>query len=684
MLRPTWFLLVAALAASPAAAAPGDDDGRGGGFDHDHALRAVALGLAGAELTAELTFAVRTTGPEVIALDLGLGLPLPADATVTAVTLADGVTRRAGTRTAASTADASVAAIDDAAPAPRRQGYVLVSANEARQVSVRLGLPSAGRRTLTLQVHAPTCVLDERRWAQVPTAWAPRLRGAAGARQASTAEVAQLRAACLGSSDGRDHAGDGAHDRVWLGLPDPALRRLQPRPARVQVRAEQFGDDDHHQLARVELALGRALTPMPVAPHVVVLLDASRSLDDGDWDVQRALVDAFLARAPHGTRVAVLAYTRTTRPVVAGWVEAGAARRALRRPLATLVRGNGSEVSAAVAEAARLLAAVQGERRVLLVSDQLLRLREQGRAAELHQLLPAGVRLIAVDVRGGELLTRHDESRFAAAAAATGGIAMTSEDRPAQAEPAPFDATALWRPTSLDRISVGAAAWTELAPPSGPAACAGLRRGDDAAFDLAEGTGCSWWATSPARAAGPIQVRGLLWNQPWTGGATAVASAALARQLGPTPPRPDLAAMWRRAAEAGGHVGPAWSLLVTWGSGGGYQDTPSIMGGSICDCGGPGDVGFGRGQGRPPRPLEPLLRAAVARCLVSGVGLEIALETTRSEIVAVEVTARGADPTGRRAGVDVATCAEAAIWDTPFEFDGADHAASTFTIQAPR
>ena len=113
MLRPTWFLLVAALAASPAAAAPGDDDGRGGGFDHDHALRAAALGLAGAELTAELTFAVRTTGPEVIALDLGLGLPLPADATVTAVTLADGVTRRAGTRTAASTA----AAVHVACPA---------------------------------------------------------------------------------------------------------------------------------------------------------------------------------------------------------------------------------------------------------------------------------------------------------------------------------------------------------------------------------------------------------------------------------------------------------------------------------------------------------------------------------------------------------------------------------------
>ena len=108
--------------------------------------------------------------------------------------------------------------------------------------------------------------------------------------------------------------------------------------------------------ARVEAA-GR-LSELPRGAWVVVLVDASRSLDEADVSAELAAARAYVSWLPDA-RFAVLAFDREPRPVVPSFLDARAAADALAS--ARIVRRNGSHLDAALAEAARLLS--DGSRR---------------------------------------------------------------------------------------------------------------------------------------------------------------------------------------------------------------------------------------------------------------------------------------------------------------------------------
>ncbi len=671
--------------APPLRAAPAEDPGQDrepvGVTQVD--LTQVELGLVGAELAATLSYAVRASA--ATQLDLvahatgGPTLALPDHGAVIGAVVEADHGRLALARTPAAEALARVARYAAEPGGRQRRGFALVSADARGAIEVHLGVPGPGVLRVALQVRAPTCVWKEQRWVRVPERWATQQAPRSPARRARDDEAAALAGRCAGQPTGTVLE-DG---RVWVGLADPRLRTDAPGPAQIHVGVDRLGVDGQ-RLARVELALGRVLAPMPRAPHVVVLIDASRSLDDLAWASQLELLDGFLAAAPPATQVLLVPYARTARPLVPRWLDAGQARSAVRGALRQLALGNGSEVSVAVAEAGRWLRRVGGERRVLLMSDQHLRTGQRADAAALHQRLPAGARLVAVDLTTGDALVRADHALFAATAAATGGIAMThgvARGLDAEAS-ARARALPLWRPTSLDHVTIGAA-WHELDAPLPLGACAHHRRAPTSGqLDLDEGTGCAWWGATTGAPA--LRVDGLLWNQPWSRTLTLprAEAPALARALGPDPGPTDpiLTPLRRRGDDLGGHVGPRWALLATWGGDAGYADlgpedlawgvrSPTIRERTRVD-------GVGHGIPRGPE-LGVLLRAAVAHCLGPGLTLDVRLETTRREIAAVQVRATG------RGAAQAAACAEAAIWDTSFEFNGPDHAAPPFTLAAP-
>ena len=570
--------------------------------------------LAGATATLELRYRIQLPGPDWSA-DLAQ-IDLPAGGMVTDATVTAG-----GAAHALSLVHADDATFGDtlaAEPSDNRRWMFQLSGGDGR-IDVGAAGPRAATFDLRMSVRVPACFERDRRYIQVPLAWKPIVPALAAPTT----------------------CGDGD---AWMSF---AASELSKRPSgeRIGVAADALALDDH-AIGRVELAVAGTLGDVPADLATAIVVDSSRSLGYRERQAIVRTVDAYVAAAP-SSRVQVLAFARTTTPLLHDWTVASSAKAAIDHALENEPLKNGSNLDVALAEAATWLARMPGTHRVLVLTDARLANRID------EDKLRAGDALIhIVDVDDVSTLGRDDNAPLAHVALASGGIAVRagSDD--------PIDATMLARPISLDHVSVSAPAWSKL--PSLKSTCTG---------DLHEGGSCAWWGRSVA--ATPITVSGYVWGrlvsrvvQPDPSGGRDVARELAATSAFDGDPDAD------EVARAAFGVDRAWSLLATWGGTGGYADRIGLHGTHFgTGCGGCGDWASGTsGRGSygwtTRESADAQLAHAVATCGVGTARVELVLELTRSEIVDVEATIV---PAGTEPSITTGAwhdCIVDAVWNT--------------------
>jgi hypothetical protein len=205
--------------------------------------------------------------------------------------------------------------------------------------------------------------------------------------------------------------------------------------------------------AQVEAAA--RLSEVPRGAWVVVLLDASRSVDDAALTAELAAARAYVSWLPDA-RVALLAFDRAPRPLAPAFLDARQAASVLAS--ARIARRNGSHLDAALAEAARLLAAAPAgaPRRIVALTD--LRMRGSLTPEGARDVLAgSGAILHLASVSAGEpSLSRDDDAAWAALPRATGGVLWDASATTDPADDAPmrrvFEEWA--RPLRVDRLAV--------------------------------------------------------------------------------------------------------------------------------------------------------------------------------------------------------------------------------------
>lgn len=593
-----------------------------------------------------------------------VSLALPDRALVTSATVtADGTPHRLELVAAQDADDRFAALTTEPGPSPAPSAVLI--AGGAGEVTIGVASPHPGFMSIVLEMSAPTCFFRDARYLGLPASWT-KLDTELRARIVAPAPVSE---ACAIAAD--------PEGRV-LGFP---ARELASRPSgeRLGGTAGRLALGTDH-VVRVELDLAAALSDIPRDLATVILVDASRSMSSGELEVQRELALSYLRKAPE-SRIQVIAFARTARPLLPGWSIASQALPRLQRELEALAPRNGSNFDAGLAEAGQWLARVEGARRVVLITDEQFAERlAASPPASLRALLPPGtlVHVVATDPGGGAI-QRDDETLLAPLATATEGLAV----RLGLVDQHPVDATMLLRPIELAHVTVSAPGWTMIKPDDAAHVCGGDPAGDPDA--LGEGTACTWWGQGTA-VSGPISIAGLVWNKRVTRVLRPDPAHArdVARELSALRTLDETA---QRGADTAAHaVNERWSLFAQWGGHGGYgQD---IMGGfatSGCGCDGTADTGMiGRGTIGgiviPKLDLRAQLEAAVAACHVEHDRVEVELEMTMLEIVDVRV--RVSPRAGKTPG-ELATCVTEALWDaTPMLPQPRPHATYAVTLGA--
>lgn len=576
-------------------------------------LTAVTGTLARETVTFDVRYRVEIEGPTTTMRSV----ELPDRASVTGATIEAGGERHVLELLPASRVAQRFATLTDA-PAGRARGWgIRLHDDYDRRLGIDLAVPRPATIAIRLAITTPTCFVRDWRYVSVPETW---LAAAPATARVPEALGDEIEARC------------GDHEGSWLRFPS---RELAARPSgdRIGATASQLDLGDRH-LAKLELALAGKLSDVPRDLATAIVVDASRSMSFDELEAQRELVASYLTRA--GGRVQVIAFARTARPLLPGWMDAPHAAPRIARALTGLALGNGSNVDVALREAAAWLGRVKGTRRIVLVTDERLAARLEKSIATLRTLVGPGV-LVNTAVVGGETLARDDEAVLAPLAKATRGITVRGGG----------DATMLARPIALDHVTIATPGWTELhSDRTGP-------------FAFAEGSSSTWLgiSTLPPQ---PITISGLLWNTPVTRVVRPdpARGLALARELAASSQLGD-EGLQDRVELAALAVSSRWSLFATWGGSGGYADTTgSGYGyGLVCGCDGGGGFGQGRGVGgmvEPVEDLHPQLARAIASCRPEG-EITVGLELTFAEIVDVTVAARS-EPLRR--------CVEEAIWNT--------------------
>lgn len=557
---------------------------------------------------------------------------------------------------------------------PGRDKTNAITINSSTGVA-EIGLASArsGVFTIDVTIAAPTCFYRDARYVSVPATWT---KVADFTLRRIPVNAKAVTAACEPADEnGIDEP------RTWLGFAAPELTR-KPSGDRIGAFAGRLPLGEEH-IVRVELGLAGQLADVPRDLATVVLVDGSRSMSSQEAEAQRQLVASYLKAAPE-SRVQVLAYARTTRPLLPGWTGASQAAVRVDRELRSLAPRNGSNFDLALADAATWLERIQGTRRIVLVTDERMADRlEATPPATLRRLLPEGtlVQVVAVDERATEP-RRDEDAKLAPLAAATDGMAVRLGPLD---DPKQLDTTLLVRPISLDMVKVKAAGWTAIDIPSGAAHC-----GSDPEGLLREGQSCTWWGEGDS-SSGPVVVEGLVWGKrvqrllrPDAGRARDVARELSARDVVDAKLKDQVDGLARA-------VNDHWSLYVEWGGRAKYSSGLGFGmsgGGSGCACGGSHDIGIGIGHasgGWEPPDLASQLRPLLAACHVEDVRISVTLEMTLVEIV--ELTASLDFPNDASAAVRRAqqTCVEEALWDAaPMVRHVEPRASYNVTLEAKR
>jgi len=164
------------------------------------------------------------------------------------------------------------------------------------------------------------------------------------------------------------------------------------------------------------------LGTVPAGAHVVVLMDASRSLTESQTQAGLAMARAFVGHFPGG-RIAIVPFDRRVRESASGFVSVGQARTALKTM--QIEQNNGSHVDVALAHADALLAKAPSgaARRILLLTDT--RTRAEITPELLTSKMGKSGALLHVGVVNGDdnsRLTRDDDHEWKTVTRPSGGL----------------------------------------------------------------------------------------------------------------------------------------------------------------------------------------------------------------------------------------------------------------------
>ncbi len=623
--------------------------------DDEPAPEQVHIELAGTTVVLSARFALDLEGPTMT--ESAPLLTIPADALVTRATATVGSIRHPLRLTDADAARSAFDALAETAPSSHRASMILLSGRR-ETLSLDSALPAAAHVLLDLRLEMPTCYFRDARYALIPKTWFERL------------DVPRAR---LESDDLDTHCdSNGSGDAQWIAFPTRELANKLPGVGRIGAIGGRLELDERH-VARVEIDLSSELSAAPTDLHTAIVIDHSRSVEPNELEAERAIVASYVRQVPPQSRVQVVGYTRTAKALLPDWMPAAASAARIDREIRALAPRNGSNVDAALVEAARWLARGKGTRRLILFTDDRLAERiETMKPAALKRLLPAGTLVHVVSIFDGQgALIRNDETPLAPLAKATDGLAVVGGPD----EKHQVDATMLVRPISVDALRVSGPGWDRLGMSTCPA--------DESDVEdlLPEGQACTWWGMGNA-VSGPLTVEGFIWGRRITRIVRPDPSQglSLARMLSASRAFEDddddmLQTLVDRAALA---VNTVWSMVGTWGGTGGYADSDgfgTFGAGTFADpcCGDTFDTGIGHGGGVPPLDLRRQLAPVVARCEAGDAHFAITIETTVQEIVDVTLDAQGMSTAMR-------TCLVEGVWDLSLSIASAPWRTRTRTV----
>lgn len=438
-----------------------------------------------------------------------------------------------------------------------------------------------------------------------------------------------------------------------------ALRPHVQPAVQLELASDSTGGD--RAFVHWRVTVGRRLSRIPRAAHVVVALDLSRSLARNVDESQRLAALAYLThlRDPAlAIRVTLLGFDRRVHRLGDRWISVDQAIRTLRK--ATLEQDNGSDIDLALRTAGELLAGAPASapRRVLVLTDFMT---ASSRSLADHQAAAdaAGALVHLAEVRDdAPSLARADDHPWAPVAARTHGVvwrAAARSDEDAEDRAAARALFEEWaRPLRIDHVGVDLGQPHELA---------------DADWSLAEGDGGEDLRFMP-RTVDAMTVRGVTWNIPFE--RTVQRSPSLARRWSALIPASHLGHELNlderlHLGMRGGAVTPETSFLAVEPGA-----APSRLGlpppraehtGLMGKGGGGGSgSGFGRGAGagfggRLDRQgwLEDELAILWQRCGGTGHAATLELETTYEELVDVALTTPSANDPARIACMREAT-----------------------------
>lgn len=445
--------------------------------------------------------------------------------------------------------------------------------------------------------------------------------------------------------DAADGDGDGSH----------AVIEVEPAPiATLAARLGRVVASERRGFTRLEIDAAPQLSALPRRASVVFVLDVSRSVGPEQVDAQLRIVRAYLSHVPDAAAELVV-FDRFARRAFGEFVTAKDVEPALARARAAgmFVGGNGSALEEGLRLAATALHGRGGPTRIVALTDAHLRTRFRNELADpgLARAPRATITHLAIPVFDDEAYIRRDDAHALAPIAASHRGVLFTVSAPEDDKSLPKAALGLVRPVAIDHFAVRGV---------------DLSSARELPEALREGAGyrAMLAVEDPTRS---VVITGKIWATPLRrvirhepGFDAATAAFVFSEDEHGDLTKEEML----RVAFAGRAVSPVTSYLAT--EPGVRPSTEGLLGeevGAAFGLGGLGLVGRGGGGGGTGSSLPSLadlLDPAVDRCVAAhrpaaGWRVELELETTRAEIVDVEVKqARG--------GAGIANCLEEATW----------------------
>ncbi|MBN1611914.1 MAG: proprotein convertase P-domain-containing protein [Polyangiaceae bacterium] len=478
-------------------------------------------------------------------------------------------------------------------------------------VKVPPGTPGAGRWRLVVSDHAALDVGTLNGWT---------LAFGSGA-DATTVDAADTP---VFIPDARESAADAGV--APISVAPPPIDVMTARLGRAVASGA-------HAFARLEVDVAPELSKLPTRAQVVFVVDASYSIGAKKLAAELATLRAYATHVPDA-QFEIIAYRRRAARVFNTFVPAAELDEKLRQAAASraLDLGNGSALEAGAALVARVLKARPGPRRVVLLTDDLLR-SSLSPDEVLSSLKPIPtdtvVHGIVPELDDRYSLERDDEHALAELATHHHGIFATlrgfAGSTPKELVPVVLE---LVRPIRVDRLSAGGFSLETTS--------------------LREGDGLRAWLAADT-APSHVVLTGQLWSDPVRRkvAATSEFSRATAAWVFGSDQHQDLSPdEMMKLALFGRAVSPVTSYVafepgtrpssVGFGTGRGSLALSSF---------GSGAGRLGAGSVRQPPDLARLIdgRACVAAHKPpSGWHVTLAIETTYDEIVDISTQSTGA------------------------------------------